>query len=155
MVPIPGYVGLVQYQAYGGSFTSPIVIPAMKINWLASCNVNEITTAAGGPYPNTFPGFNNKGVFEFWGPWRDDWNPFVNPPASPILQIGTTVQAKFSIWKDNLACYTNAAFVQTFEWAGQVDKQPLWHCVFVANWQYQGTTAIDSTLIRNVGGDNI
>lgn len=159
-VAIPGYVGYVELAKLGtteADFSHSqyvLVVPCLKINWTASCNVNSVTSAAGGPFPNCFPGFNNVGSFEFWGPWRDDFNPFhttVPRDATPLL-IGHAVAARFSVWKNNVNAYVPSAFISISEWTTRVDGAPVWHLAATSAWQYDGTDV--ATLIRTAGGDN-
>lgn len=148
---IPGYVGQVSISTYGGSF-NPVVLPCSKINWNSALKPNFVTTAAGQCYPNVTPGLGLVSVAEFFGPWRDDFNPFT---SVPVLQIGQTVQAQFSIWASNYDAYSPSSIVITSEWATQTDKQGFFHLALAASWKHYGIyDGGNQVLVRTIAGDN-
>lgn len=148
---IPGYAGKVALAAVGDDLnTDGVVIPCFYLKWTAALDVDSITTAAGGIFPNCTPGNNQPGLLEFIGAWRQDFDPFSDPPLP--LQLGQNMQVGFIVWANNYFSVVPQAIVASFEVIGKVDQSPLWHVIMVPTFGYYAWS--DGLVMREQGGDN-
>ncbi|HEX4000240.1 MAG TPA: hypothetical protein VHX65_16935, partial [Pirellulales bacterium] len=66
--PIPNYEGEVQVAAPGATIGDGIIIPCARILFRDDLSVDSLYSAASSPRPDTFPGFSEPGMLEFWCP---------------------------------------------------------------------------------------